>query len=498
MKRIMYLYKTKRQTTLLILIIIAWFLPETISATPGRGSILISVKSQGKSSIDSIQIDLWEHYTAGANYRLGVSKSAALRNGKTPELTFPLSKLEGIFLIKTFSANGEDYSVYLPVEQGDNVEITIDSTQYRFSGKGARKMQIAYELDELYKKLRTTDYALKDGSYEARAYEFLNKPLDSLLNVRLKHLEKYKGELNPKAYQWLEANTIANDYFRRFNKFTDFKDFGIAVDSTKKKIFEELYSAHLKPLYPKNIPDSILIKTPWFSYFLLMKRSCAFSLDPNFPKQYPDIIEYVKGLPVAIRESYMASYLFLKGVNKLDDSLVDKAMTFIKDPDYVKYLSELRSHVQLGGAAYNFSLDNTKGEIVRLSDFKGKVVFMDFWFTGCKWCKVYYAETLKEVEAHFRGSKDIVFLSISIDTDKKNWMNSINEGLYNGQESINLFTQGKGSNHPLIRYYGIHGYPTQIIIDRGMTNLNVHNGIRVKSATELIQYLEKLIKNPVN
>src|ERR1700693_616896 len=38
-------------------------------------------------------------------------------------------------------------------------------------------------------------------------------------------------------------------------------------------------------------------------------------------------------------------------------------------------------------AAPNFTLSDSKGAAVRLSDYKGKVVLLDFWATWCHGCK---------------------------------------------------------------------------------------------------------------
>lgn len=40
-----------------------------------------------------------------------------------------------------------------------------------------------------------------------------------------------------------------------------------------------------------------------------------------------------------------------------------------------------------GALVYNFSYEDAQGNEVQLSDFKGKWVWIDIWFTGCGACQ---------------------------------------------------------------------------------------------------------------
>lgn len=67
----------------------------------------------------------------------------------------------------------------------------------------------------------------------------------------------------------------------------------------------------------------------------------------------------------------------------------------------------------VGRVAPDFELPDLTEQEVRLSDFRGKVVFLNFWATWCKPCK----EEMPSMEVLYRNFKDdgLVVLAVSID-----------------------------------------------------------------------------------
>src|SRR3989338_9768630 len=70
-----------------------------------------------------------------------------------------------------------------------------------------------------------------------------------------------------------------------------------------------------------------------------------------------------------------------------------------------------------GKPAPDFTLQNEKGEAVRLADLKGKVVLVHFWATWCPPC-VAEMPTLDAFIQKYRG-KNVVLLAIS--EDEEGW-----------------------------------------------------------------------------
>jgi peroxiredoxin len=68
---------------------------------------------------------------------------------------------------------------------------------------------------------------------------------------------------------------------------------------------------------------------------------------------------------------------------------------------------------EIGEAAPGFTLHNSKGAPVTLSQYKGKVVLLDFWATWCTGCKVelpWYVEFDKKYKR-----KGLAVLGVSMD-----------------------------------------------------------------------------------
>ncbi len=68
--------------------------------------------------------------------------------------------------------------------------------------------------------------------------------------------------------------------------------------------------------------------------------------------------------------------------------------------------------IAVGEAAPDFELLNLNGEKVKLSDFQGKKVMLNFWATWCPPCK----EEMPAMEKYYKQSNgDVVILAVNID-----------------------------------------------------------------------------------
>jgi thiol-disulfide isomerase/thioredoxin len=138
----------------------------------------------------------------------------------------------------------------------------------------------------------------------------------------------------------------------------------------------------------------------------------------------------------------------------------------IGESSYSTELDRYKSRTRANVAVENFSLPDSTGEQVRLSDFRNKVVFIDFWFVGCHGCSQYYQTVVSKVEDQFRKDTNVAFLTISINSDRNQWMSAVYSGRYTSPTIRNLYSPALGSDLPLIKNLYIESYPHPLLVGK--------------------------------
>jgi thiol-disulfide isomerase/thioredoxin len=116
-----------------------------------------------------------------------------------------------------------------------------------------------------------------------------------------------------------------------------------------------------------------------------------------------------------------------------------------------------------GGQAVDFKFPDKDGKLVALSDFKGKLVYIDIWATWCGPCKKELPH-LKKLEAEFHHNKNMVFLSVATDASKSHqkWEDYLaSEGL----KGVQLFA-GDDAETGIIKPYKVKGIPRFVLVGK--------------------------------
>jgi len=114
---------------------------------------------------------------------------------------------------------------------------------------------------------------------------------------------------------------------------------------------------------------------------------------------------------------------------------------------------------ELGSAAVDFTQNDTANIPVKLSQFKGKYVLVDFWASWCRPCRM---ENPNVVEAYKTyKDKNFTVLGVSLDQDKANWVKAINDDKLTWTHVSDL----KYWSNEVARLYEIQSIPANMLID---------------------------------
>lgn len=157
------------------------------------------------------------------------------------------------------------------------------------------------------------------------------------------------------------------------------------------------------------------------------------------------------------------------------------------DPS-LKYVAASRSPVNLGDPAPNFQLRDLDGNMVELSQFRGKVVLLNFWATWCGPCR----EEMPSMEQLYRNvpRKDFEILAVSTDPQ--------------GVVVTRPFQQEMGLTFPILHdpdmrvglSYGARSLPMSFMIDRhGIVRHKIFGGPRNWDSSEGLKLIQVLMKS---
>jgi len=126
--------------------------------------------------------------------------------------------------------------------------------------------------------------------------------------------------------------------------------------------------------------------------------------------------------------------------------------------------------------APDFALKDADGKTVRLSDYKGKVVLLNFWATWCGPCKIEIPWFMDFQRKH----KDRGFVVIGVAMDDDGW--DVVKPFVN-QYAIN-YRIVLGDDRVSEAYGGVEALPTTFLIDRESRIADTHVGLAARSDFE--------------
>lgn len=118
-------------------------------------------------------------------------------------------------------------------------------------------------------------------------------------------------------------------------------------------------------------------------------------------------------------------------------------------------------NLTVGSDAPDFEVPDMNGKMVKLSDFKGKTIFLDFWASWCEPCRREHRK-LREAYNQFKD-KNFTIISVALDppADRKFLLEAIQE---DSMVWTNL-ADPKIDRNQAARVYGVKAIPQNYLID---------------------------------
>jgi peroxiredoxin len=123
------------------------------------------------------------------------------------------------------------------------------------------------------------------------------------------------------------------------------------------------------------------------------------------------------------------------------------------------------ARLQPGQPAPDFTAETLEGGTIRLSEFRGKVVLLDFWATDCGFCWPEMPFLRRVNEAH---ASDLILIGISKDSDREKLLEVVeNERLAWPQVwEPSVHETERFELGPIARAYNAWGVPRTVLVDR--------------------------------
>ena len=356
-------------------------------------------------------------------------------------------------LIINCDANNFQYSFRFEGKSKDNNQvfaqylkanpIVLDPFQLIQYKKGTYWYAVAPKMDELMRTKTPADFdktirIQKEKSLQALDFYHQNHPR--------KLSDSFRDFLATDIiYRWAYNKLLYGHVYK--NKY--------GIDEKYFEFLDEL------PIQNKNISNF------WYREFLkaYMNFKCLEE-DKNtqeYAGQYELATKILSDRTLAFFRSEIIAKAFSK---KKIEEIIPKYVEFLRSssiPDFdhkVVTAYDKAIKYAVGTVAPNFSLTDNNSHQISLDQFKGKVVYLNFWASWCRPClnKMSNTNTIYDE----LSNKDVVFLNISLDKDEASWKKAIEQWGFKG---IHLLANSNPAAN-VVKLYDVTALPKYFIINK--------------------------------
>lgn len=343
----------------------------------------------------------------GASSLLGKSRDIAITTDKSGyfDTTFVLTK-PGYY---SLSRN----TIYLSPGDDLVVKITNRNTEAEFSGTSAEIN--TYMKGRLFPKGGSF---LEAGRNIIGDFETTKAFIDSAAMTRQAELDALQS--TDSKFKELESMRILADQINSYISFYSYAGYAIRQKGLDFELPER--EDFMKSLTPIVAP--MLSQLNSAEYLDVAVVRDIFSYTSN--DELKDIWFNGLTIPERTKELFEASDYSDKLSGSVSPELIDEVTVFANNMANQDFANEMIKKIESaskllpGRPAIDIEIEDTDGKMVKISDFRGKVIYLDFWATWCGPC-IQESPFFESIAKQFEG-KEVVFLPISTDKGKKEWL----------------------------------------------------------------------------
>ena len=269
---------------------------------------------------------------------------------------------------------------------------------------------------------------------------------------------------NPQIKKFIDSAKVNNNTFVFNTEFTEFP--------IKMILWRDRYTPKTIWLENKkmsfdasntNFEDAIVIGSVTDSLATILRNKTKEL------KTYEDVIagelDFIKNHPNNLLSAHNLSIMAPVFGKEKSTTLYMSFSDDNKQSFYGKKISEflgmeIPKTPQIGERYIDFSMNNQRGEIEKLSSLEGNVILLEFWASWCLPCRKENPELVKSYNKFKKIGFEI--FAVSLDKTKENWVNAIKKDGLNWKHVSDL----KGRDNIASYIYGINEIPDNILIDK--------------------------------
>lgn len=379
-------------------------------------------------------------------------------------------------VIATLYYNKQQVSFMLLQDQAIEIYIGTDSLykSVRLTGDDAHNSNLVLNFNKtFYYDYQDSTTFVQMLAFGADAYEMMSyKQQQIQMEFVRKHADtlKYDGRV----LDYLR-NRIKYNYYYKVQSFAI-----INANANKGLTVKPIPEILLDKIDVSLVNDSLLnIDTyrKFIEYLVIYQTSKlnSFNKFTDFNISMDKKVAFAATRLSGQTKSYYIAYYLYNHLNEVLPATIKYNYQLLKNNDALGYANLLAANCEKRMQAKVSNNDapignkpkqimGIDGKYFTLQDFKGKVVYVDFWASWCGPCKQQFPYA-KELHKRFTDKqlKHLKFLYVSIDKTTEIWKSAIEQ---NGlQDFIHGFAPGDW-NSDLIRFYKISSIPRYMIIDK--------------------------------